>query len=690
MTRPPPIPTPGLLFHEALSLHQRGRLAEAERQYRRLLAIDPDHAGALHNLALILAGRGQGEQAASLLRRAIALDPRSPALHNSLGTVLQAQGAREEAAACYRQALVLDPALAPAQGNLGAVLIALDRPEEALDALQKAVALAPDHAGMRSTLGLALGRMGRHQDALDQHRRALALAPDTPTPLVNCAGALVALGRAAEAIALYRQAIQLAPGRADLHYNLGTTLLRAGQTEEAAGQFHHALHLAPDHAGAHANLGLAEEKRGRMPQAVAHYRAALALDPGQNTALTNLPTALAAQGDMPAALTAARDALDRRPDRAESHAVQATLLAEAGQLTEAAAGFGRAIALAPRQGAYYRALTMVARLAPDDPRLTALTALAQDPSRPEEDRLHAAFALGKALSDLGQDETAFRHLLEGNALMRRRIRYDEAATLASLARLPAAWDRPPPPPGRPDRDDTPRPVFILGMPRSGTSLVEQILSSHRAVFGAGERTDLDDLLGGIEGALDLAQADGPTLAALGHRYRTALAALAPPGCGVVTDKMPANFRYAGPILHLLPQARIVHVRRAALDTCLSCFATLFTGHQPFAYDLGELGRYWRAYDRMMDEWRRILPPGALIEIAYETLVAEPEAEIRRLLRHCGLDWDPACLSFHTNPRPVRTASAAQVRQPLYRHAIGRWRPPVDLARPLYQSLDMAP
>jgi hypothetical protein len=229
---------------------------------------------------------------------------------------------------------------------------------------------------------------------------------------------------------------------------------------------------------------------------------------------------------------------------------------------------------------------------------------------------------------------------------------------------------------RGEGDPSEIPIFILGMPRSGSTLIEQILASHPGVQGGDERPDFPELL----------EALGGDFAALGAAYVERCRALAP-GAARLTDKLPGNFRHAGAIHLALPKARIIHSRRAAADTCLSCFTKLFRGEQAYTYDLGELGRYYRAYARLMAHWRAVLPASVFLEVDYEELVGDPETQTRRLLAHCGLEWDSACLAFHQTRRAVRTASAAQVRQPLHRGAIGRWRRYETLLAPLLAELE---
>jgi len=231
----------------------------------------------------------------------------------------------------------------------------------------------------------------------------------------------------------------------------------------------------------------------------------------------------------------------------------------------------------------------------------------------------------------------------------------------------------------------------VGMPRSGTSLVEQILASHPQVHGAGERRDLGAVIADRDARLGRAfpgWVAGLEPADAGEIGRAYCAALIDPAIEArrITDKLPGNFAHCGLIAAALPRARIVHVRRDPVDTCLSCFSYRFAGRQAFSYDLGELGRYYRAYDALMAHWREVLSPARFLELDYEQLVASPREQIERLLAHCGLEWDDACLAFHENARAVRTASAGQVRQPLYSSAVGRWRRFEDELQPLLAAL----
>jgi hypothetical protein len=297
-----------------------------------------------------------------------------------------------------------------------------------------------------------------------------------------------------------------------------------------------------------------------------------------------------------------------------------------------------------------------------------------------DDRIELHFALAKAYEDVGRPAEAFSQLLDGNALKRRQIAYNEANALGMFDRVRAAftpelfrtWQNV----GHP----SPAPVFVIGMARSGTTLVEQILASHQHVFGGGELKHFEEAAQAIlrkfgdtptfpEAVSDMTDDD---FSALGAHYLARIERLDPNALRI-TDKMPSNFVFAGLIHLALPNATIIHTIRDPVDTCLSCFSKLFMEGQDHTYDLAELGRYYRQYQALMAHWHTVLPPGRVLDVRYEDIVADLEGQARRLIAHCGLNWDPRCLDFHQTERPVLTASAAEVRQPIYNSSVGRWR-----------------
>ena len=331
----------------------------------------------------------------------------------------------------------------------------------------------------------------------------------------------------------------------------------------------------------------------------------------------------------------------------------------------------------------------------DDPYLAALEALAKDAtSLSIADRIHLHFALAKAYEGMGRPECAFRQLLIGNGLKRRQIAYDEAATLGRMDRLCELLDRDFMKARQGCGMRSALPVFIVGMPGSGTTLIEQILASHPEIFGAGELNSFDQAAGSIRNVLPGAPSFPEMMLSmsaehfriLGSQYLDRLVQRAP-GAARFTDKMTVNFLLAGLIHLALPNATMIHAVRDAVDTCVSCFSVDFTKGLPHTYDLGELGRYYRHYRAVMTHWRNVLPPGCILDVHYEELVGDLEGVARRIVAHCGVAWDDRCLDFHRTERSVRTASATQVRQPIYKTSVGRWRSFEKFLGPLLAELE---
>jgi tetratricopeptide (TPR) repeat protein len=680
--------SPAEAFESAVALQRQDRLDEAAQLYEALLELDRHHVGSLHNLALIRARQGRLGEAAAMLRHALDRRPDEAVALASLGSVLQTMGQPAQSIAHFERAIALAPDLAVAHYNLGNALLALGRAEEALARFDRALALESRSAATLSAKGSALHALGRPAEAISWHQQALALDPGYASAHNNLGTALQALGRVEEARSCYDAALALSAGEADFHVNRGKVLHRLGRDDEAIAAYERALALRPQDAEALNDLGNVLQSLERHAEAIERYRQALDLNPTFAAAHDNLANSLHALDRHDEAIAEYQAALAARPDNAAAHSNLGTALRELGRLDEARRAFERAVALAPSQAFFHLNLAELKRFADGDPQLAALASLAERAeSLPPQEQIDLAFALAKAHADLGDAATAFVHLRQGNALKRREIDYDESATLSVLARIATIFT-----PellraksGRGDPSDTP--VFIIGMPRSGTSLVEQILASHRDVFGAGEITDFTALTQDFAAfPEDVASIGSEAVGALGARYVAGLVARAP-AARRITDKLPANFLLTGLIHLALPRARIIHVRRDPRDTCWSCFATLFTAGQPFAFDLGELGRYYRAYEQLMTHWRQVLPRGAMLEIDYEDIVADLPGEARRLVAYCGLDWDEACLAFHRTERAVRTASASQVRRPIYRSAIGRWRAYAGELGPLFDALE---
>jgi tetratricopeptide (TPR) repeat protein len=712
-------------YAAATMLHERGRLREAEQLYRALLHTGGPHAGALHRLGILCTQTGRPDEAVKLIEQSIAIDPGSAQARIDLGVALTAMQRPEQALAQHVAAAALDPANIAAHNNAGTVLLGLGRPHEAIAHFERALAVKPDTPELHNNLGNALAGLNRHDEAIACYRRAAAINPNFVLAINNCGIALAGLGRDEEAVASFEAAIATTPAYADaranlarclarlrrhdaaighfqaalairpddaeLYNSLGNTLQALGRVAEARVQYLKALALRPSFAEVHNNLGNALAALNLHEEAVGHFRKALALAPRLIEANNNLGASLEAIDQIEPALACYEAVIAADPGNARARHRIGHALRTLGRLDESQRAFESAVALAPDKPEFLRSLAEGKTFQPGDPHLAMLEGLARNIDRlSEHDRIELHFALAKAYGDLGRHADAFRHMLDGNALRRRQIAYDEPGTLALFERIRSVFT-----PELLRRhagggDPSMQPVFVFGMPRSGSTLVEQMLASHPQVFAAGEITELLKAVAAMSGRASFpegfASADAAVLRDLGAGYVGRIARLAA-GAARVTDKALANFLYAGLIHLALPNARMIHTQRDPLDTCFSAFSKLFTTAQPHTFDLGELGRYYRAYDGLMAHWREVLPDGCMLEVRYEDLVADFAPQGRRIVAHCGLAWDDACLAFHAAPRPVRTASAIQVRQPIYGGAVGRWRPYAEMLGPLLAALE---
>ncbi|MGF6771262.1 tetratricopeptide (TPR) repeat protein [Paraburkholderia sp. GAS199] len=493
----------------------------------------------------------------------------------------------------------------------------------------------------------------------------------------------------------------------------GDAFAARGELDAALQRFESARALDPADAVVHERIAATLAALNRFDEAVDSFRAAIAIDPLNTDSHHGLGWTFEQMHRLDAAVDAYREAVRLNPRADGSHNNMGNCLQALGRFDEAHEAYRRAIDAAPNVALYYRNFVQSKRLAADDPVFVALERLAGDTaSQTPANQAEIHFAYGQALSDLGRHDASFGHFLKGNALHRVGVRYNEAESLGLFELLQNLFTADALAAKRGLGDPSAPPVFIVGMPRSGSTLIEQILASHPQVTGAGERTEFGEALVGhiardvgdplridIEALQNLTHA---SLSALGQDYLHRMQKVLPDMPGLAdndahsatsgftrfTDKYPFNFINVGLIHLALPNARFIHSKRAPLQTCLSIFSRIF--HDvPFGYDLGELGRYYRAYDALMAHWQRVLPEGTMIDVQYEELVEDFEPNVRRLLAHCGLDWDERCLAFHRTSRQVNTASAAQVRRPLYKTSVQRWQPQAALLQPLIEGLGPA-
>jgi tetratricopeptide (TPR) repeat protein len=708
-----------------IALVNQGRLGEAEQRTRALLALHPD-AGMLWKILSVALGR-QGKDALQALRRTAELMPQDAEAHGNLGAALHdarqwadglaslrraleihpndvdallnaADALRElgrlsEAVPLYQRAVQVSPGQPATHNDLGNAFLQLGRHEEALACYRRALARQPDDAQIHYNLGNALRLVGRYDEALASSRKAIALDPSLGAAHNNIGLSLVGLGRRDEAVASFRQAVALGPASVDVLCNLGNTLRDNGARHEALEAYRAAVRLDGTHVESHCNIGNMLFQLHRIDESAASYRQALALKADHAPAHVSLAIVLRHQRLAADAEASCEAALGIDPGFAQALHVQGELRADRGEFADAEQLFRRAIALKPDYAAAYNSIAMHRRMSVDDRDWLQGAQGLLAKRLPLEQEIGLRYALGKYFDDVGEYDQAFPQYAEANELTKRYGSvYDAARLSARVDAIIGRFDASVLHQRREGASGSQLPVLIVGMPRSGTSLTEQILASHPAVFGAGEVTFWNGAFNAYQDAGPGSNSAATLIPGMARDYLELLGARADAakrtGTALrVVDKLPANFMHAGLIHVAFPQARIIHVTRHPIDTCLSIYFQNFFNMGPHANDLAALAHYYREYRRVTDHWRAVLPETALLEVPYEGLIEDQEGWTRRMLEFAGLPWDPKCLDFHQTERVVLTASKWQVRQKIHSSSAGRWRNYEQFVGPLRSLIE---
>ncbi len=629
----------------ALEALRDGRPEQAESICREQLEQDPGSVEHLRLVGRALLMQSRHAESEQVVRRAIALRPDFPPLHEDLGAILSMQKRFEEAVASLRTALAPDPNLTLAHKKLGQALAELGRGAEAdaeletwfgQDAGRGQVALALDHL-----------RAGRKDDAVSTLRKTLRENPDNVDALHTLAQAYWGdEKRLSDIEALLRRATELSPSQIPLWILLGMLLHESDRPEEAIACYQRVVDIEPGNASAWSGLGADYAQIGEMEKSAAAYARSVALQPGLPGIHMSYAHVLKALGQQPEALREYRAAIALKPDFGEVYWSMANL--------------------------------KVFRFEPKE--VAAMEEQLKREDLPESANVHFRFALGKAYEDAGEFDRAWAHYHSGNQRQRPLVSYDPVGFESRHEQIAEVFSREflERYAGQGFASDAP--IFIVGLPRSGSTLIEQILASHSQVEGTLELPTLGEIAVSTgryrredrEYPEAVRHLRGRDFRAYGERYIEETRVYRTTGRPRFTDKLPNNFSHVGFAHLILPNARFINARRHPLDSCLGSYKQLFGKGQHFTYDMNELALYYRQYHETMKHWHRVLP-GKVLDVHYEETVGNFEAQVRRILAHCGLPFEEACLRFHETQRPVRTASSEQVRQPLYTRALGTWR-----------------
>lgn len=634
---------------QAFAFFQENKFQDAKSLYERICELDPADAEAWFFLGIVHGQLGDPAQAEGCLRRAAGLEPLRPEIHLNLGNILSQIEKYSEAEVSYRDALRLNPEMAFAHANLAT----------------------------------ALQKQGRLDEALIEHRATVRLVPTLAEAHFNLGNVLKELGQLPEAEAAYREALRLNPSLAEACDGLGSVLRLQKRFEESLNAHREAIRLKPDFAVGYFNMGAVLENMGWFPNALSAYAEAIRLKPDYINALIVRAILLTYFGPREEAAECYRRVLSLDPENVAAKIGEAALLEKLGkyeQAYERLRPFLDEERLVPFSATVFAAICRPLKRCDEAVKLLERVIERDGESLEEHTLASLHFELGR-LYDANDDfDQAFRHYARGNEIYgkgalfdpQQKVHYTDALINTYDADFMAKAPR--------ATSGSQRPVFIVGMPRSGTSLVEQILASHPAVFGGGELHRLDLLVYGLSAMVSgdkkgypdcMAAIEQDEIERLARQYLEYLATLSEDAERVI-DKMPANYVHLGLINLLFPEARVIHCVRDPLDTCLSCYFQNFEYRHPYSEDLTSLGLYYREYQRLMEHWKSVLDI-AFMEVRYEDLVADQEKISRELVAFCGLEWDEQCLRFYDTKRVVGTASHDQVRRPIYNRSIGRWK-----------------
>lgn len=689
--------SPAKAIEMAGQLYSRGQYNQAERVCRQIIAARPGNSDAHNILGVSLAAMGKTDEAIASLRRAIKISGQAPSYHANLGEILRQAGQLDEATVALERAVELEADNAQALNNLGIIQYERRDFSKAVDYYRKALAIRPAMAEALNNLGNALRMSGDIDGAHQAYQEALTLRVVYPEVYNNLGTLLQQDRKSQEAEHAFRKAIQQNPQYVEAHNNLAQLLSAEKNEVEALRILGDALKFAPKNVQTLLLTAKIQMRRHNVQAAEQAVRFALKEQPEHTEALTLFGQVLHETDRYEEAIEVLDKALQKSPDNPEALNFYGVALKSVGRLDEAREHILKALKLNDGMYGAYANLNDLVDFSEGvgEELFNRMEAIFESvPNQEAEPFLALHFAYAKALDDRGQHEKALEHYITGGRMKRKQLEYKEAETFGFFDAIREAFPKEAFENRKYEGLDDDRFVFIVGMPRSGSTLVEQILSSHPDVYGAGEVKYLSRALGQLRdrfpslpkypemvGKLSPAQYD-----ITAKNYQKALAN----GAGdakKITDKLLTNYFFLGLINLLFPKAKVINTKRDPVDTCLSGFTKLFKDDMPHSYDLAELGRYYAKYRELMEHWEKVLPEGFMTNVVYEDVVADTEKEAKRLIEFLGLPWDAKCVDFHKSDRPVKTASVAQVRKPIYKTSVKRWKKYGDGLQPLVDAID---
>jgi len=697
--------SPQELISPIIKLFFSGQLQEALNDVETLINDFPNEPLFFNICGVFYKEIGQLDEAVKRFKKALTINPEYAEVHNNLGVTLQNLGLMDKAVKSYEKAIAFKPDYAEAHNNLGVTLQNLGLMDKAVKSYEKAIAFKTDYAEALNNLGNIFKELKQLDAAVKSYEKVIAIKPDYAESHYNLGNTLRELGQLEAAIKSYEKVIAIKPDNADVHFNLGDTLRKLGQLDESVKCYEKAISIKVDFAYAYNNLGISLKTIGQLDEAVKCYEKAISIEANFVEAHNNLGVALQLRGQHDKAIKCYEKALAIKPDYYEALTNLAIVYRQLGQINDSINQYEKALAIKPDSANIYYHLSYLKKYTTNDQHLTKMKSLLSDSKLSHSDRINLCFALAKVNENLDNQDEFFKYLNEANRLHKQEFDYSFDKQQKFIAIIKEIFNKNPPniEQSLSSEPSTIHPIFIVGMPRSGSTLIEQIISNHHTVHGAGELTILSTIIGRIVSD-NLTQGSDIASTSIGdqkinfsnaysipetaflsirEQYLDALSNLNVPE-SVITDKFLLNFLFIGFILTAFPDAKIVHLKRDARAICWSIYSIYIQGVD-FGNNFEDIAGFYGLYSDLMDFWHQLFP-GQIYDICYEDLTTNQEEETRKLLQYCELDWDENCLSFHKNKRVVETASLVQVREKMYQGSSEAWKKHESYLQPLIKAL----
>ncbi|MEE8294903.1 MAG: tetratricopeptide repeat protein [Sphingomonadales bacterium] len=666
----------------ATQLYSKGRLDQAQNVISQIVKARPKHPDARNLLGVILQAKGDDAGAVEQIKKAIEIRGDIAQYHSNLGEIERQRGNADKATFALRKAIGIDPNYSQAYNNMGIIYYDKKEFDEAAKSYEKAIDLNEAYPEAHNNLGNAYRALDRGDEALEHYERAIMLNENYAEAYNNMATVLRDKDLKEEAEHSYKRAIQLKPNYTEAFNNLASFYIQEDNSDEALRILGEGLKVDDKNVPILVNVARVQLEKNNYEAAEMACKIALQQDAGSAEAECVYGQICHDLDQYDEALGHFEKAITLNPDYGEANNHYGIALKSVGRLDDAKKQFERTLKRNEKAFGAYSNLADLQKFTPKTKLLKKMEKLMKEAEDPDTERYMALhFALGKAYDDSGQYDKAFHHFSRGTKLKRAKLDYKEEDTKKFFEDIKATFTKDTFGKDRPFEGlEDEKPVFVLGMPRSGSTLTEQIISSHPQAFGAGEIKTLARSIGALRSKFPnvprypamVGKMNPSHYKLIGELYLEYINKVGGDSARV-TDKMLSNYYFVGLLNLIFPKAKVINIVRNPVDTCLSAYTKLFKDDMPHSYDLGEMGRYYMMYEDIIAHWLKVLPKGYMMQVNYEDVVNDTEGKAKELIDFVGLPWDDACVSFHKSKRPIKTASVVQVRKPVYKSSVERWK-----------------